>query len=216
MPIYARAIPSSPTSALFNATRVIFALAAALSMGATSVASAAPNLTLDFSGLGPDGDVNIGESLTLSVFANEIPAGIDSAGLFGFGFDLTFDNSVLSASAATEAPIWSGAGFSSSSSTANSVGLSANRFFFTSGPSGDNILLATIELTAISLGLSALDLTWFTGGAGDNTLFDFTVLDSSSSFFVGGSLNVIPEPSTGVLIGIGLAWLGARRGVPSA
>jgi hypothetical protein len=197
----------------------IAALATASLFLASPAALAAPNLTVDFSGLGPDGTATLGDSLTLSIVANEIPAGSGGAGLFGFGFDLSFDDSILSATPAAAGPLWDGAGFSDASSTASSVGLSANRFFFNSGPSGDDILLATIEFTALVTGFSPLDLTWYTGGAGDNMLFDFTTLDTSPNFFADGSLTVIsivPEPSTSILIGLGLAGLGARRGCRGA
>lgn len=170
-------------------------------------AHAAPNLTLEFSGSGPLGSTGVGGSVTVSIIANEIPVGTDSAGLFGFGFDLTFDPSLVSASPATPGPLWALSGFSDSSSTASSVGMSANRFFQVSGPSGSGILLATIDLLGHSAGVSPLQLSWYTGGPGDNSLFDSTVLDGSASFFVGGSLEVIPEPSSALLIGLGLAGL---------
>jgi hypothetical protein len=174
-------------------------------------AHAAPNLTLDFSGNGPHGSANVGDTVTVSIIANEIPAGTDSKGLFGFGFDLSFDPSLVAASPATAGPLWALSGFSDSSSTASSVGLSANRFFQASGPSGSGILLATIDLLAQSAGVSSLELSWYTGGPGDNSLFDGTVLDGSASFFVGGSLEVIPEPSSALLIGLGLAGLTYKR-----
>jgi len=186
---------------------VLALLASSVLLISSSPAFAAPHLTIDFSGLGTAGQAEVGDSVTLSIVANEIPVGMDSAGLFGFGFDLTFDDSIVSTSPASAGPLWDGTGFANSSATTSSVGLSANRFFEFDGPSGDEILLATIELTAMTVGVSTLNLTWFTGGPGDNALFDGTALDGSSSFFVGGSLTVIPEPSTGLLTGLGLLGL---------
>ena len=186
---------------------VLALLASSVLLISSSPAFAAPHLTIDFSGLGTAGQAEVGDSVTLSIVANEIPVGMDSAGLFGFGFDLTFDDSIVSTSPASAGSLWDAAGFANSSSTMSSVGLSANRFFEFDGPSGDEILLATIELTAMTVGVSTLNLTWFTGGPGDNALFDGTALDGSPSFFVGGSLTVIPEPSTGLLTGLGLLGL---------
>ena len=88
--------------------------------------------------------------------------------------------------------------------------MTANRFFMTDGPDGDDILLASIDFTGLAPGLSSLTVGYYTG-PGDNTLFDNTVLDASPNFFQSGSIQVVPEPQTALLLGLGLTLFANRR-----
>jgi hypothetical protein len=175
-----------------------------------SQAFAVPLMHLDIGGSGASASIASGESITVSVFASDIPAGSDSNGMFGFGFDITFESLGLSASNLGLGPLWQFTGFDDTLDTAGRVGLTSNRFFLSSGPSGDDILLATIDFQGLAPGVYDLTLGYFTG-VGDNVLFDSTTLDGAASFFGSGSISV-PEPRTSALFLLGLLVLsGCRR-----
>ena len=169
-------------------------------------------MSIEIGGSGTFDSIGIGDTVTVSLYGNEIPvgSGVGGDGLFGFGFAITFDDSILDSSAAIAGPLWVGTGFDASRNNPGDVGITANRFFMSDGPDGDDILLASIDFTGLAPGLSGLTLGYYTG-SGDNTLFDGTILDSSTSFFQSGSIEVVPEPTTALLLGMGLTFLGARR-----
>jgi hypothetical protein len=174
-------------------------------------ASAEPMLHLNVGGSGPDGTTTVGGQVTVEVLASEIPAGSDGLGMFGMGFDITFDASGLSTAAPVLGPLWSSTGFDDSRNDPGNVGLTSNRFFEPSGPFGDDILLGTIVFSGLTQGLFSLTLGHFTG-IGDNNLFDFTTLDDAPSFFTSGSIDVVPEPSTLALVYVcGMGALLIRR-----
>jgi hypothetical protein len=157
----------------------------------TSAARAIPMLILDIDGQGAAATIAPGATVTASVLASEIPAGTDPEGLFGFGFVLEFDAMGLSITTPqVDDLLWTG--LSATLSETGRVGATANRFGEANGPSGDGILLATVEITALAMGDFWLDLTPFTG-PGDNVLFDGTVLDAEPHlFFTSGSVNATP------------------------
>ena len=171
---------------------VVFSLA----LAAASSVRASPAMNLEIDGGGPNGVIVTGETVTVSLYGNDIPvgSGVGGDGLFGFGFAITFNDSILDSSAALAGPLWVGTGFTTSHNDPGDVGITANRFFMSDGPDGDDILLASIDFTGLAPGLSSLTLGYYTG-AGDNTLFDGTVLDNSPNFFQSGSIEVIPEPT---------------------
>lgn len=178
---------------------------------AASAAHATPSMTIDIAGSGlNNGTINVGQTVTVSLYGNDIPVGTDGNGLFGFGFAIVFDDSVLNSSVATAGPLWTGTGFSASHNDPGDVGITANRMLIGSGPDGDDILFASIDFTGTAVGLSNLTLGYYIG-AGDNILFDGTVLDTSLTFFESGSIEVVPEPQTALLLGLGLTFLGSRR-----
>lgn len=172
-------------------------------------AHAVPLMHLSVGGAGPDGNVRTGDSVTLSILASGIPAGSDGFGLFGFGFDIGFDATGLAASNLTLGPLWQLTGFDDSLDLPGLVGLTSNRFFQTSGPFGDDILLGTIDFQGLVRGSYDLTLGFFTG-VGDNVLFDGTMIDADPGFFGTGSITV-PEPVSSVLFLIGLLALSSSR-----
>jgi hypothetical protein len=179
-------------------------------VGMAGSAQALPVMHLDVGGMGANGTVAPGNVVTVSFLASEIPAG---DGLFGFGFNVDFDATGLSAGIPQFGPDFLFTGFDCVSAGLGSVGATSNRFFQASGPVGDAILLATIEFSGLLPGVFDLSLAHLTG-PGDNILFDFTVLDGSLEFFQGGSITVasVPEPGTASLLGLGIALFSMRRG----
>ena len=172
-------------------------------------ALAVPIMYLDIGGTGANASIGQGESVTVSILASGIPAGTDSNGMFGFGFDLAFDSLGLAPSNLALGPLWQFTGFDASLNTAGHVGLISNRFFLASGPSGDNILVGTVDFQGLAPGVHDLTLGYFTG-IGDNILFDGAALDTTASFFGAGSISV-PEPSTWALFLMGFLVLSSSR-----
>ena len=172
-----------------------------------SQASALPMMFMDVGGAGSSGEVEQGESVTVSLFLSDVPIGSDSKGLFSFGFDIAYDSAGLDATSHDFGPLWQSTGIDSSRNDPGDVGLSANRFFMSSGPYGDDILLGSIEFVGLSSGTYSLTLGYFTG-TGDNVLFDGTSIDDGPEFFTAGSLEVVPEPGTFVLVSMGMGLLG--------
>ncbi len=107
--------------------------------------------------------------------------------------------------------LWAGTEFTRLRSAPGDLEIPANSYFRSNCPSGEDLLLAGIDFTGNSAGTSSLAVGYYTGGPGDNVLFDSTVLDASSSFFQSGSLNIVPEPHTALLFGMGLTFLGVRQ-----
>ncbi len=175
---------------------------------AVSGPAGATSILLDVGGQGPDATIGLDETVTVAVYGDQIPLGSDGNGLFGFGFRILYDPAGLSSDDPLLDSRWTG--FQGSANAPGDVGITANLFQAESGYSG-NVPLATIIFTSGDTpGLYTLTLTHFTG-PGDNILFDGTVLDSSTSFFQSGSIEVVPEPTTALLLGMGLTFLGARR-----
>ena len=172
-------------------------------------ALALPLMYLDVAGFGPDGEVQQGESVTVSVFVSDVPLGADGKGLFSFGFDIAYDGAGLDATSLDPGALWQSTGIGSSHDDPGSAGLSANRFFMSSGPHGDDILLGSVDFLGLSTGTYNLTLSHFTG-SGDTVLFDGTSLDGSAGFFSDGSIEVVPEPGTFLLVSLGMTILGLR------
>jgi hypothetical protein len=188
-------------------------LVAALVMCLAGQSSAVPYVHVNVGGAGPDGTISApGGTIAVEVLASDIPAGSDGLGMFGMGFTILFDDAGLTAADGVLGPLWYLTGFDDSRNDPGNVGLTSNRFFQESGPSGDDILLGTIEFTAEQVGTWALTLDYFTD-VGDNILFDMTILDDDpGAFFTSGSISIIPEPASFALVLAGFAGLcGWRR-----
>ena len=184
-------------------------IGAVLLLLVSASAHAVPLMHLSVGGAGPDGNVQTGNSVTLSILASGIPAGSDGLGLFGFGFDIGFDATGLAASNLTLGPLWQATGIDDSLDLPGLVWKKRLDVSPTSGPFGDDILLGTIDFQGLVPGPYDLTLGFFTG-EGDNVLFDGTVLDAAPGFFGTGSITV-PEPVSSVLFLIGLLALSSSR-----
>ncbi|MAI80230.1 MAG: hypothetical protein CL917_14875 [Deltaproteobacteria bacterium] len=189
--------------------RVFFPAFLLILISISTQASALPLMFMDIGGSGSGGQVQQGESVTINVLLSDVPIGTDSKGLFSFGFDIAYDSAGLNATTHDFGALWQSTGIDSSKNDPGDVGLSANRFFMSSGPYGDNILLGTIEFVGLTPGTYSLTLGHFTG-TGDNVLFDGNSIDDGPAFFTNGSLEVVPEPGTFVLVSMGMALLGLR------
>ena len=189
--------------------RVFLPLFIVLLLSVASQATALPMMFMDVGGTGSAGEVEQGESVTVSLYLSNVPIGTDSKGLFSFGFDIAYDTSGLDVDSLDFGALWQSTGIDSSRNDPGNAGLSANRFFMSSGPYGDDILLGSIEFVGLSAGTYALTLGHFTG-TGDNVLFDGSTIDDGAGFFTNGSLEVVPEPGTFVLVSMGMGLLGAR------
>ncbi len=170
-------------------------------------AQAAPMLSIDIDGQGPicDDPCRVTIESTVSVIADDIPAGSDLRGLFGFGFRILFDANLFEADLVEVAPTW--IGLQGSVDLPGEIGVTANLFdpvtgmSAPSGPSGNGILLATFRFVPLQRGVAHLSLQPFTG-PGDNLLFDATVLDDMpAGFFVSG-MALVPEPGLPLLLGL--------------
>jgi hypothetical protein len=173
-------------------------------------ARALPIMHIDVDSQGSTATVVIGASFSVALLASEIPAGDDGRGLFGFGFLLTLDSTAFSAGTPVVDVQWTPLATSTSSGP-GFAGATSSRFDRDDGPVGDDIPLASVAFTALQEGVYGLQLTHFIG-EGDNLLFDGTVLDEDGSGFFGtGSITVIPEPATALLLAAGLAPLALVR-----
>ena len=94
---------------------------------ASAPAFAVPSMNIQVDGGGPNGTIATGETVTVSLYGNDIPVGggAPNDGLFGFGFAITFNDSILDSSAAIAGPLWVGTGFTTSHNDPGDVGMTA-------------------------------------------------------------------------------------------
>lgn len=125
-----------------------------------------------------------------------------TAPIAGFGLDLGFDGSIISLEAPpTIGPSWV------SAFTPDGDGLAG--LAPGAAVSGSDVLLATLSFAADMLGVSDLVLGISVLDATEGFALDPSGFDSVS--FVDGSVQVVPEPASGLLASLGLVALGLRR-----
>jgi hypothetical protein len=177
----------------------LFAFALLVALGAGS-ASAAPLLALDFDlllpGVQSSASIAPGESLTVEIRISGVDAG---APLNAFELDLGFDPAVASATSAAIGSFLVPTVLAIENAIGpNDVGLAAA----TLGPGaafGEGVL-ATVLFEGLAAGTSVLSL-------------DDVILSSPFGAQIagvtlqGGTLHVVPEPTTALLVGLGVAVL---------
>ncbi len=158
-------------------------------------------------------NANVGDAVSVDI----IVSGLESGGLneivSSFDLDITYDASIVSFTSVTFGPEL---GFSFQSDFSipglidfNEVSLELDNFLQTT--QGDSVNLGTLSFNAISLGMTSLGFVFdpFNFLTGLNA--DVLPLDSFSA----GSItvrdpNVVPVPSTLILLGIGILALGRQ------
>lgn len=177
-------------------TLVLFGIVATLAMVPASV-RAAPILTI---ALGPS--VGVGGVVEASVNVADV------ADLYAFQFDFTFDPSVVGAVDVTEGSFLSTAGSTlfEPGTIDNPLGtitfIAGTLVGAPPGASGSGTL-ATIRLMGLAPGTSGLTLS--------NVILLDSALADIRAEIGGGSVSIVPEPATLVLVSFGLAALGRRK-----
>jgi len=136
-----------------------------------------------------------------STFEVQIVADLSDP-IVGWGLDLGFDASLLSTvGAPVIGPAWAGV-FAPDGDGLSGLTPSV-------GISGNDILLATLTFTADALGASALIASVTPGALTEGFALDPTGFDSLA--FTNGLIEVVPEPSTALLVSLGLLATATRR-----
>jgi hypothetical protein len=141
--------------------------------------------------------VAAGDTLTV-----ELRAATDQS-VFGFGLDLSFDGGVLSLTAppVIAAP-WDGLNAPDGDGLAGLV--------FPNGISGPDLLLATLTFSALAPGFTTILPGVSAGDLTEGFPLDPSGFASDVSF-VGAQVEVVPEPSSALLLGFALAALALAR-----
>lgn len=187
-----------------------------LGLSFQSVLQAAPIVYFDFDGDGlqdTSTSVALGDSFTASLYVTNVDT--EESGLLGWGSEVNFSNSVLSASSYSIGSQWFIPGIDNNINNAgSSVELYAAR---TSGLTG-TIKLADINFDTLSVGASQLtmselfstNLTFIGFGAASNYDYDADILFSNADATI--NVSAVPIPPAILLFVSGLIGLcGIKR-----
>ncbi|MDM5177581.1 cohesin domain-containing protein [Massilia sp. DJPM01] len=169
---------------------------AAMLLAASTQAFAIPTLSLSAA------PATVGSTVDLAVKISDI------SDLYSYQFTLTFDSALLKANSVVEGGFLGTAGptYSDGGVINNATGLISYVFNTRLGAgagafgSGD---LAHISLDALALGSAALTFS--------DVLFLDSHLNEIAVTADNGSVQVVPEPATYMMMGVGLAALGVMR-----
>jgi hypothetical protein len=148
---------------------------------------------------------SVGETFSLDIRISDV------TDLYAFQFDIEFDPSILSATSITDGeflPIADSLGFFTLgiNNVVGSIGYITNTLTGTIPGVSNSGVLASIDFKAIGIGTSDVSLSNVM--LLDSSLNEITTTESlGSNVTVQGSLNPVPEPSTVLMIGIGMVCL---------
>lgn len=140
--------------------------------------------------------VNLGDTFTIDIVADM------TSDIVGWGLDASLSNPAIANFTGTDpviGPMWDPA------FAPDGDGLAG--LAFPAGVSGNDILLATIELTALAVGVTDITLSITPGDLTEGFALYPTGFDEA--VFTAGRIEVIPEPAALALLG--LAVLALRR-----
>jgi hypothetical protein len=174
---------------------------ATLMLAAASMASHAVSVELD-----PVGTPQVGQSFDLQLRLDSPFDGLAAdEELLAFGFHLGFDSSLLKLDSFSPASGWDD----------DSANLGAGIFSASNFPGVDNagqgsILLATLHFDVLHAGTTGISLTTDVGDLNQGIVYLFAdPVDLNASTTL--ALSPVPEPSTMVLMAVGLGGLVVRR-----
>jgi hypothetical protein len=134
-------------------------------------------------------------------FEVELRAGLDVP-VLGFGLDLAFDPLLLALESTEIAAPWIGLFAPDRDGLAGAAP--------DAGIAGIDVLLAVLRFSALAPGTSPLLLSVTPGDLTEGFALDPSGF-AADPFFAPGSVRIVPEPGTGLLVAGGLAALALRR-----